>query len=464
MEKYEVAIIGGGPGGYVTAIRLQQYGIKVVVFEKERLGGVCLNWGCIPTKSLVKVADLYHEMQNAEDFGIELGSAKVDYSKVWQRKNIIVEQLVGGIEFMFEKREIPVIYEKVEKIEKKSDFLIETATSSYSADYVILATGSQPKELPFMKFDGDKILSSRHIIDMSELPKSLAIVGGGVIGCEFASIYHQLGVEVQIVEFLPNLVSLEDAEVSKKLASKFKRNKMKVHLKKAVEAYEEIDDKIKLTLTKGKEIMADKVLVSVGRKPVCEIDFLGFDLQKKNDFIQIDDEMRTNCQNIFAIGDVTGKSMLAHTASKQGLIVADIISNQLKKSQHHIIKLNYNNIPACTFTNPEIASVGYTEKVAIEKYQEVRVGKFPFTANGNAMGKGDTYGFVKIVSSAADNKILGVHIIGLQATELIAQASALIGLDATIEDVKKIVFAHPTLSEAVMEAAEDLENLAIHKL
>ena len=462
MKSFDVAIIGGGPGGYVTAIRLQQYGINTVVFEKDRIGGVCLNWGCIPTKSLVKVADLYHEMQQAEDFGLSVKEPKVNYEKVWERKNSIVEKLVSGIEFMFDKRKIPNISENVIKIEKNDNFKIITDKDEYEAKYIILATGSKPKELPFMKFDGDKIMSSRDILSMKELPESLVVVGGGVIGCEFATIYNQLGVDVQIVEFLPNLVSMEDLEISKKLASKLKRNKIKLHLKKGVESYEEVDGKIKLNLSKGKDVIADKVLVSVGRAPVCDIEFDGFEPEFDRDFIKIDDEMKTNCQNVFAIGDVTGKLMLAHTASKQGLIVADIISNELKGTNFDIINLDYKKIPACTFTNPEIGSVGYTEAEAKEKFGEIEVGKFPFTANGNAMGKGETFGLVKVVVNAKDHKILGVHIIGLQATELIAQAAAMIGLDATIDDVKKIVFAHPTLSEAVMEAIEDVENLAVH--
>jgi dihydrolipoamide dehydrogenase len=464
MRKFDVAIIGGGPGGYVTAIRLKQYGINTVVFEKERLGGVCLNWGCIPTKSLVKVAELYHEMQISEDFGISVGNVALDYGKVWERKNNIVEQLVGGIEFIFEKREIPCIKENVTKIEKKNIFSIYTESEEYTATYVILATGSKPKELPFMKFDGDKILSSRDILSMKELPKSLAIIGGGVIGCEFATIYKQMGVDVQIVEFLPNLISTEDAEISKKLASKLKRNKIKLHMKKAVESYREEDGKIVLELSKGKEVLAEKVLVSVGRVPVCDIEFVGFEPKMERNMMQIDDEMQTNIENLYAIGDLTGKLMLAHTASKQGLIVADILNNKINNSSILIQKLDYKKIPACIFTNPEVASVGYNEAEAKEKYGEILVGKFPFSANGNAMGKGDTYGLVKVIAKEKDHKILGIHIIGLQATELIAQAAAMVGLNASIDDVKNIVFAHPTLSETVMEAIEDVEKLAVHKL
>lgn len=465
MNRFKVAIIGGGPGGYVTAIRLQQYGIDVAVFEKERLGGVCLNHGCIPTKSLVKVADLYSEIKEAENFGISIERSSVNYKKVWQRKNEVVEKLVSGIEFMFKKRNIQIIHETVKKIEKTgSGYKIITDSAEFFADYIVVATGSKPKELPFMKCDGKNILSSRDILKMEELPKKLVVIGGGVIGCEFASIYNQLGVEVEIVEFLPNLIDMEDIEISKRLGMALKRGGIKLHLKTAVKNYKETPNNILLELSNGREIEADKVLLSVGRVPIMDIKFVNGDISMDNGFVRIDKMMKTNLENVFAIGDVTGKLMLAHTASKQGLIVADIIQNEINNTNIEIINLDYKKIPACTFTNPEIASVGYTQKEAEERFQNVIIGKFPFTANGKALGLGATFGFVKVIAHKDSNKIIGVHIIGPQATELIAQAGILVGLDATIDDVKKVVFAHPTLSEAVMEAVEDLEKLAIHKI
>jgi len=465
VRKFKVAIIGGGPGGYVTAIRLQQYGIDAVVFEKERLGGVCLNHGCIPTKSLVKVADLYSEIKDSEDFGISIEKSTINYSKIWQRKNEIVEKLVSGIEFMFQKRKIHSVKETVVKIERKnSEYKINTDVEEYSADYIIVATGSKPKELPFIRCNGRNILSSRDILKMEKLPKKLVVVGGGVIGCEFASIYNQLGVDVEIIEFLPNLIAVEDIEISKRLAMKLKRSGIKLHLKTAVESYEETDNNIILKLSNGKEIETEKVLLSVGREPIMDINFANNEISVNGGFVNIDNEMRTNLKNVFAIGDVTGKLMLAHTASKQGLIVADIINNEVNKTNIEINDLNYKKIPACTFTNPEIASVGYTQKEAEELFGELHIGKFPFSANGKALGLGATFGFVKVIAQKESKRILGVHIIGAHATELISQAGVLVGLDATIDDVKKVVFAHPTLSEAVMEAVEDLEKLAIHKM
>jgi len=464
VSRFKVAVIGGGPGGYVTAIRLNQYNIDVAVFDKERLGGVCLNWGCIPTKSLVKVADLFSEIKECEIFGITSENTKADYKKIWKRKNDVVEKLVSGIEFIFNKRKITTFKQTVKKIEKtESGYKIITGEDDYFADYIVLATGSKPKELPFMQCDGNRILSSRDILKMEALPKKLTVVGGGVIGCEFASIYNQLGVEVEIVEFLPKLIALEDTEISKRLAMMMKRSGIKLHLKTAVESYEEIPDGIILKLSNGKEIISDKVLLSVGRIPVMDV-VIDEDLSMTNGFIDIDKLMKTNLDNMFAIGDVTGKLMLAHTASKQGLIVADIINNEINKANLEIIELDYKKIPTCTFTNPEVASVGITEPEAKEKFENIQIGKFQFSANGKALGLGATVGFVKIVALEESKQIIGVHIIGPQATELIAQAGILLGLNATIDDVKKVVFAHPTLSETLMEAVEDLEKLAIHKI
>lgn len=462
---YQVAVIGGGPGGYVAGIRLQQYGINAVVFEKQRLGGVCLNWGCIPTKSLVKVADLYREMQEAEAFGLSVEKPTVHYEKVWQRKNKVVEQLVSGIEFMYKKRKIPLIAEAATAIEKTdTGYRVIGEDTTIECQQVIIATGSAPKALPFMPFDGKKVLSSKHILDMEELPKHMVVVGGGVIGCEFASIYSALGVKVEIVEFLPTLVSTEDSEIAKRLAMALKRSGIKIHTKTGVESYTDNGDTITLHLSNGKELETEKVLVSVGRGPQCDLQCSGFELATERGCIVIDDQMRTSAAGIYAIGDVTGKMMLAHTASKQALIVADILANELKGATHEINTLTYSDIPRCTFTHPEIGSVGLTETQAKEQFEHISVGKFPFTANGKALGSGYTFGFVKAIVDEATKRIIGMHIIGPNATELIAQGGILVNTQATLDDVKKVIFAHPTLSEAVMEALEDAENLAVHKI
>jgi len=464
MEHFQVAVIGGGPGGYETAIRLNQYQISTVCFEKERLGGVCLNWGCIPTKALVKVADLYAEMKHAEEFGIQIRDVKLEFDKVYNRKSQVVEKLVSGIEYIFKKRNIPVITKKVDKISKEAGIysIIAEGEVQCTADYIILATGSVPKELPFMAFDGKSILSSNEILNISDQPKSLAVIGGGVIGCEFASIFAQFGTQVEIIEFLPELVANEDEEVSKRLALALKKQGIKLHLKTGVEKAEVTEDKVILSLSNGKSVEAEKVLVSVGRKPVCDISFEGFDIVKDKDFIIINDDCRTNEPHIFSIGDVTGKLQLAHTASKQGLRVAELIRGEIKNETIHQEELIYHNIPRCTFTNPEIASCGLTEKQAQEKYGEIHVGKFPFAANGKSLGMGNNFGFVKSIADKKTGVIVGLHIIGPVATELIAQASFLINTQSTAEVIEKVVFAHPTLSECVMESIEDLHKMAIH--
>jgi len=465
MEKHTVAIIGGGPGGYAAAIRFQQYGIDCIVFEKERLGGVCLNWGCIPTKALVKIANLFSELHHVEEFGLSLKNPSFDYAKIYDRKNQVVEKLVSGLEFLFKKRQIPVFKDTVTSIEKNGDsYLISTENEAVQATHVIIATGSKPKELPALKIDGKHILSSKDILKLQDIPKRLTVVGGGVIGCEFASIFAQLGVEVQIVEFLPQLISTEDVEISKRLAMALKKAGIKIHLNTAVEGWKKANNELILALSTGKEIVTEKVLLSVGREPVFDIECKKFDIDKNKNALSIDNKFETNQRNLFAIGDITAKMMLAHTASKQGLLTAEIIKNRIEGRDKDIEELKYENIPRCTFTNPEIGSVGLTEARAREKYGDILVGKFPFTANGKALGLGETFGFVKTIADSASKKIVGMHIIGPEATELIAEGGILIQSGMTIDEALKIVFAHPTLSEAISESIEDLEKMSINSM
>lgn len=466
MNKYEVGIIGGGPGGYVAASRLQQYGIETALFEKERLGGVCLNWGCIPTKALVKATHSLAECKEASKFGIECAEIKFDYQKAWQWKNEVVEKLVGGIEFIIKKRNIAFFNEEIKKIEKEGEeYKLISENGEYHCENVIIATGSKPKSLPGFTFDGEKILSSQDMLNLKKLPSSLAVIGGGVIGSEFASIFQHAGVNVHIIELLPSLVATEDKEVSRRLAMAFKKRGIKLHMKTKVETYEIDGNIVKLKLSSGKEIEVEKVLMSVGREANPLPKGLTEKLNTDKGFVRIDDDCQTNLSNIYAIGDITGKMLLAHTASKQGLLVANLIRAKKQKETKPEDKLIYHDIPRCTFTDPEIGSVGLTEEEATEKYKDdVKVGKFPFSANGKALGIGDTFGFVKVIARRSDKKIIGMHIIGPQATELIAQGGIIIGTQASYEQINKVVFAHPTLSESVMEACEDLENLAIHKL
>ena len=465
MENYQVAIIGGGPGGYVSAIRLNQFGISSVVFEKERLGGVCLNRGCIPTKTLVKSADLFAEIKHATSFGIHLENPTVNYPKILKRKNEIVERLVGGVEFLFKKRKIPIVQEEVISIKKEcGNYIISSAKTNVLVKYIILATGSKPAELPNMKFDGKHLLTSKDLLDIEYLPEKLVVVGGGVIGCEFASIFAQLGVQIEIVEFLPRLLSTEDEEISKKLKMSLKKLGVKIHLKTAAQGFQINQSKVLLKCSNDKKIDTNLILISVGRKSNCEISFENFKIEWKNSFIDIDYKFETNHRNIFAIGDVTGKLMLAHTASKQGILASKVIKQREMNLNEKIENLKYENIPRCTFTNPEIGSVGLTETQAKEKYVEIAIGKFPFMANGKALSLGETSGFVKTIAEKSSGKLVGMHIIGAHATELIAQGSILINRGVTAEKAAEIVFAHPTLSESIAESIEDIENCAIHKI
>jgi dihydrolipoamide dehydrogenase len=464
MDRYKVAIIGGGPGGYETAIRLSQLGISVICFEKNRLGGVCLNQGCIPTKSLVKVAELYHEMSIGEDFGLQNVSFDIDYKKICDRKDNIVKQLVSGIELLFQKRHIPVQYQAVTQIVyENNEYIIYTDDQPIcSADYIVIATGSTAKELPFLPLDARHILSSDHMLIMRELPRSLAIIGGGVIGCEFACIYNQMGVEVHIIEFLPEIIPTEDEEISKRLAMSLKKSGIKIYNKTAVESGKIADGMVEITLSSGKTITIEKVLVSVGRQPVFDIDTVGFSLCTEKNFIAIDDFCQTSQKNVFAIGDVTGKLMLAHTASKQGLLVADYINHLLHNAPSQLTPINYQNIPSCIFTSPEVASCGLTEKQASGR--NIKIGRFPYSANGKALASGATFGFVKTIIDSDTDEILGIHIIGLLATEIVAQASILLHSKAKVSDVANIIWAHPTISECLMESIEDTHKMAIHTL
>ncbi len=466
MKDYQVLIIGGGPGGYETAIRLSQYGITNAVIEKERLGGICLNHGCIPTKALVKSAELLREIGNAEAYGLPETQVNIDYEKILQRKDKIVEQLVSGVEFLFRKRKIPVIQGTAKLIKKEAEgYRVQTQSGeSYTCDHLIIATGSVSKSLPGAVIDEEDILSSTGILKMQKLPQSLAVVGGGVIGCEFASIYAAMGVQVSIIEFLPRLIAQEDEEISRRLVLMLKKSGIKVMTRTGVQSITKADGELILKLSNDMEVSAEKVLLSVGRVPQFDIATEGFELDREEGAIVIDERMQSSQAGIYAIGDVTAKLQLAHTASKQGLLVAEDIAFRLDMRPEPSHSLNYVNIPRCTFTDPEIASVGLTEAEAKDKYGEIKVGKFPFSASGKAMSMSANQGFVKSIARKDTGELIGMHIMGPQAAELIAQGAIMISQKMTAERIEDVVFAHPTLSEAIMESLEDLRDLSIHKI
>ena len=466
MSNYQVLIIGGGPGGYETAIRLNQYGIACALLEQQRVGGVCLNVGCIPTKALVKSAELWNEMKEADSFGFTVPNLNLDYSKVFERKEKIVGQLVSGVEFLFRKRKIPVFLEKAVSVARQDNgYLLRTdAGTELGAQYLIIATGSQPRSLPGIQIDEQNILSSTGILKLQTLPRSLAVVGGGVIGCEFASIMNSFGVQTQIIEFLPRIVALEDEEISRRLTLALKKSGIAVKTNVGVQSVRQAGEEQELLLSDGSVVTAEKVLLSVGRAPVNNLDWQGGSPAGERGAISIDGMMRTDLPGVYAIGDVTAKMPLAHTASKQGMIAAEHIRSLIQNTDFHCPGLEYQNIPRCTFTFPEVASVGLSEAEAKEKYTRIKVGKFPFSANGKALAMGTSFGFVKIIAREEDSRLVGMHVIGPHAAELIAQGSILISSGATAEVAEKLVFAHPTLSETVKEALEDIRDLSINKI
>lgn len=461
--NFDLIVIGSGPGGYVAAIRASQLGLKTAVVERESLGGICLNWGCIPTKSLLKSAQVYEYFLHAADYGIALdGSVKPDFEKVVGRSRTVAEGMSKGIEFLFKKNKIEVI-KGTGKL--KSPGVIEVTgddgkSNEVKAAHIILATGARSKELPNLKQDGKRIIGYREAMTLPKLPKSMVVVGSGAIGSEFANFYNTMGSQVTLVEFLPNVVPLEDEEVSKQLERSFKKAKMKVMTSSSVESVDTSGKlcKVKIKTPKGEqEVESEIVLSAVGVTPNLEgigLEELGIALDK--DKVKVDDFYRTNVNGIYAIGDIVGGPALAHVASAEGICCVEKIAGH---SPHPV---DYKNIPGCTYTSPEVASVGMSEKAAKEAGYELKVGKFPFTASGKASAAGAKDGFVKLVFDAKYGELLGAHLIGANVTEMIAELVVARKLETTGEELIKAVHPHPTMSEAVMEAAAAAYGEVIH--
>ncbi len=438
MTKHDLAIIGSGPCGYVAAIRAAQLGIKVSVFEKEHVGGVCLNWGCIPTKALSATAGVLANIQRSAEFGINIKGFDIDFSKAQERKNNIIKKLSSGIEMLFKARKIELVRTKAElgKIDAKN---------------ILIATGSSPFQLPGMEFDGKSILSSTDMLELKSIPKSIVIVGGGVIGCEFASIFRQFGSEITIVEMMERLLPTEDEEISKKIEQIFKRKGIKICTGTKVEKIENNN----VTLSSGDTVSGEKVLVSIGRVPNSE----GLDgiTRDNKGWIKVDENFRTNVKNIYAAGDVIGGILLAHVASREGICAVEAMVGRNTG-------IDYNVIPSCIFTSPEIASVGMTEAKARADGLDVKARKFLFSAIGKAHVSGETEGFIKLVVDNKTDKILGAQLIGPHVTELVAEISPCIQFNITSEKLASVIHAHPTLSEAIQEVSEAVHNKAIHSL
>ncbi|MGE5382356.1 MAG: dihydrolipoyl dehydrogenase [Omnitrophica WOR_2 bacterium] len=461
--NYDLIVIGSGPGGYVAAIRASQLGMKVGVVEKAELGGICLNWGCIPTKALLKSAQVYDYMKHSSDYGISLaGEVKPDFEAVVKRSRSVADGMSKGIQFLFKKNKVEHIvgYGKIKpgKIVEVTDN--DGKVTEYSAQHIILATGARSRELPNLKQDGKKIIGYREAMVLPQLPDSMVVVGSGAIGSEFAYFYHTMGTKVTLVEFMPNLVPIEDEEVSKQLERSFKKAGMKVMTSSTVDSVAIEGDKCKVTIKtkKGEEVVeADIVLLAVGITTNLEnlgIEETGIVIEKGK--VVVDEFYRTNIEGVYAIGDIVHGPALAHVASHEGIICVEKISGK------DVEPLDYGNLPGCTYTHPEIASVGMTEKAAREAGYDIKVGKFPYSASGKASAAGNKEGFVKVIFDAKYGEWLGAHLIGDNVTELIAEVVVARKLETTGEEIIQAVHPHPTMSEAVMEAVAAAYDEVIH--
>jgi dihydrolipoamide dehydrogenase len=462
--NYDVIIIGSGPGGYVTAIRASQLGFKVGVVEKAELGGVCLNWGCIPTKALLKSGEVYRNTVHAKDYGVSIqGEVKPDFEAMVNRSREVANGMSKGIQFLFKKNKIDHIQGKGKVVEKQTVEVTDNdgKTEKYTAKHIILATGARSKELPNLKQDGKKIIGYREAMTLKEQPKSMIVVGSGAIGSEFANFYNDIGTEVTLVEFLPRILPIEDEEVSKNLARSFKKKGIKVMTNSSVESVDTSGEKCVTTIKtkKGEETKeADVVLSAVGITPNLEdlgIEEMGIEKDDQGK-IKVDEFYRTNVEGVYAIGDIIHGPALAHVASAEGIACVEKIAGE------DVDPLDYKNMPSCTYTTPEVASVGYTEEAAKEEGYEIKVGKFPFTASGKASAGGEKDGFVKLIFDAKYGELLGAHLIGAHVTEMISELVVGRKIEVTGHEIMKSVHPHPTMSEAIMEAAAAAYDEVIH--
>jgi len=457
MSKYDIIVLGSGPGGYVTAIRASQLGFKTAIIEKENLGGVCLNWGCIPTKALLKSAQVFEYLKHAEDYGLTVKDAAHDFDAVVNRSRGVADGMSKGVQFLMKKNKIDVIngYGKIKPGKK-----VDVDGTEYSADNIIIATGARTRELPSLPQDGEKVIGYRQAMTLKKQPKKMIVVGSGAIGVEFAYFYNSMGTDVTIVEYLPGIVPVEDEDISKQLERSFKKSGIKIMTSAEVTSVDTSGKDVKATVKtkKGEEVLiADIILSAVGIK--TNIENIGLEdvgIVVDRDKIIVNDFYQTNIPGYYAIGDVTPGQALAHVASAEGILCVE------KLAGLHVEAIDYGNIPGCTYCSPEIASVGLTEKQAKDKGIDIKVGKFPFSASGKASASGTKEGFVKVIFDAKYGEWLGCHMIGAGVTDMIAEAVLGRKLETTGHEVLKTIHPHPTMSEAVMEAVADAYDEVIH--
>ncbi len=462
MSKFDVIVLGSGPGGYVTAIRASQLGLKTAIIEKESLGGVCLNWGCIPTKALLKSAQVFEYLKHADDYGLTVENYDKDFDAVVNRSRNVAGTMSKGVQFLMKKNKIEVImgYGTLKAGKKVAVASEDGSETVYEANHVIIATGARARELPSLPQDGKKVIGYREAMTLPKQPKKLIVVGSGAIGVEFAYFYNAMGTDVTIVEYMPRIVPVEDEEISKQMERSFTKSGIKVMTSAEVTKVDTSGKGVKATVKtdKAEEVLsADIVLSAVGIK--TNIENIGLEeigIATDRDKIIVNDFYQTNLPGYYAIGDVTSGQALAHVASAEGILCVEKIAGQ------HVEPIDYNNIPGCTYCFPEIASVGYTEEQAKEKGYEIKVGKFPFTASGKAQAGGHTDGFVKVIFDAKYGEWLGCHMIGAGVTDMIAEAVVGRKLETTGHEILKAVHPHPTMSEAVMEAVAAAYDEVIH--
>lgn len=461
MSSYNVAIIGGGPGGYVAAIKAAQLGAKVCLIEKGELGGTCLNRGCIPTKTLFAVADLATKVRGAAGFGLNIQSAEVDYSQVLVHKSTTVNQLAEGISKLLKGNDVHTI-NGIGTLTSRNTIEVEKSDGTrieIEAERIIIATGSEPANIPVFEIDERQVLTTTGGLELNELPSSIIIIGGGVSGCEFASIFNGLGCKVTILELLPSILATEDRQIVRQLRVFMKRKGIEVHTGANVTSVEKCETGVTATMESGEKISAQKMLVSIGR--TLNSDGIGLEavgIRKSADGkINVNERMETNVPGIYAVGDVASRYLLAHVASAEGIVAA-------QNCMGGNIRMDYSTVPWCVFTIPELARVGMTEEEATDEGYEIKIGRFPYAASGKALGMRETEGFVKVISDSESGDILGVHILGANASDLIHEAVVAIRLGASVADLAHTIHAHPTLAEAVMESAEAAYNRAIHML
>ncbi|AWG26648.1 dihydrolipoyl dehydrogenase [Flavobacterium kingsejongi] len=460
--KYDIIVLGSGPGGYVTAIRASQLGFKVAVIEKENLGGICLNWGCIPTKALLKSAQVFDYLKHASDYGLTISEFDKDFGAVISRSRGVADGMSKGVQFLMKKNKIDVIdgFGKVKPGKKVDVTDKDNKVTEYSADHIIIATGARSRELPNLPQDGKKVIGYRQAMTLAEQPKKMIVVGSGAIGVEFAHFYNAMGTEVTIVEFLPNIVPVEDEDISKQFERSLKKAGITIMTNASVEKVDTTGTGVKATVktAKGEEILeADIVLSAVGIK--SNIENIGLEevgIATDRDKILVNTFYQTNIPGYYAIGDVVPGQALAHVASAEGILCVEKIAGL------HVEALDYGNVPGCTYATPEIASVGLTEKQAREKGYELKIGKFPFSASGKAKASGTPDGFVKVIFDAKYGEWLGCHMIGAGVTDMIAEAVVARKLETTGHEIIKSIHPHPTMSEAIMEAAAAAYDEVIH--